>query len=108
VEYYKFLGVTHVASLHVGDLYGQEFAKVFIEQAEKAGIDVFSVSFDLHDEQHAEDAVRQLKNSGRRYIFGMFYEVGALGPYISYHAYRCNPLCSLFRRVPLLISGQSR
>jgi ABC-type branched-subunit amino acid transport system substrate-binding protein len=74
VEYYKFLGVTHVASLHVGDVYGQEFAKVFIEQAEKAGIDVFSVSFDLDFEQHAGDAVRQLKNSGRRYIFGMFYE----------------------------------
>jgi hypothetical protein len=31
----------------IGDVYGQEFAKVFIEQAEKAGIDVFSVSFDL-------------------------------------------------------------
>lgn len=82
VEYYKFLGVTHVASLHVGDVYGQEFAKVFIEQAEKAGIDVFSVSFDLDYEQHAGDAVSQLKNSGRRYIFGMFYEVGALGPYM--------------------------
>ena len=78
VEYYKFLGVTHVASLHVGDVYGREFAKVFIEEAEKADIDVFSVSFDLGNENHAGEAVRQLKDSGRRYFFGMFYEVNTL------------------------------
>lgn len=71
VEYYNFLGVTHVASLHVGDVYGTEFAKAFTEEAEKVGIDVFSASF----EQDPKVAVQQIKDSGRRYIFGMFYEV---------------------------------
>lgn len=75
VEYYKFLGATHVASLHVGDVYGREFAKVFVEQAEKAGIDVVSVSFDLGaSSNHAKEAIQQLKDSDRHYIFGMFYE----------------------------------
>jgi len=75
VEYFKFLGATHVASFHVGDVYGREFAEVFIKEAKEADIDVFSVSFDLGTEQHAKEAVQQLKDSGRRYIFGMFYEV---------------------------------
>jgi ABC-type branched-subunit amino acid transport system substrate-binding protein len=65
-----FLNVSHVASLHVSDAYGLEFARVFIQEAEKAKIDVFSVSFDLDYEHHAKDAVQLLKKSGRRYIFG--------------------------------------
>lgn len=71
VAYYKFLNVTHVASLFVEDVYGSEFSKVFVEEAEKENINVYSVPFDT---DHVEEAVLQLKASERRYIFAMVYD----------------------------------
>lgn len=73
VQYYRHLGVTHVASLHVGDLYGRQFARVFMNEANRQGIDVFSVSFELGNPQSTQEAVQQIKESNRTNVFGMFY-----------------------------------
>jgi len=74
VQYLQYLGLTHVASLHVGDVYGREFALVLQGEAEKAGIDVYAVSFELGQDQDATQAVQQIKASGRKYILGLFFQ----------------------------------
>jgi len=71
--YYQSLGITHLASLHVDDVFGVEFFRLFAEEAEKLDIDVFSVSYRLNFDDSVREAVQQIKSSKRKFVFGMFY-----------------------------------
>jgi hypothetical protein len=71
--YYKHIGVNHVASIHVDDLYGTEFSRLFNGEAKRLELDVFSVGYGINDETSLVRALDQIRACERKYIFAMIY-----------------------------------
>jgi ABC-type branched-subunit amino acid transport system substrate-binding protein len=62
-------GVSHVGILYVADDFGTNYHADLVTEAARRGIRVFSVSY---EDSTIENAIRQLRDSGMRYIVGIF------------------------------------
>lgn len=71
VELLQYWNISHVACLFLQNGYGTAFAKEFQHLTDEKKINVISTGYNLDDEASLGKAVRLIKESGVRYIFGI-------------------------------------
>lgn len=71
ILYFQSLGVTHMGVIYIRDEFGTSFHSQILQEANMAGIQVVSTSFD-GDQNSIVTGVRQLQESGLAYFVGIF------------------------------------
>ena len=72
-HYFHSLGVTHVAVLHVTDLFARHFAKDFAAEATELDMQTFFATYVAADVSSAQAAINQIKASGIKYIYSILF-----------------------------------